>query len=197
MCINYKMIKLIGITGKKFSGKDTLGKNFVEAHCFKRLAFADALKSACKSIFGFTDEQLYGNEKEIEDSFWKTTPRAVLQYVGTELFRNQLNVIMPHVKNNIWVDVVKKQILDVWKVNPHACFVITDVRFPNEIAMIKELGGCMIRVKREKVANECDSHSSEAGIDDLVVDMEVLNNGTIEELYTSAENKLEKLNYKF
>jgi dephospho-CoA kinase len=52
------MINIIGITGKKFSGKDTLGDYFVNNHGYIRLAFADALKNACAEIFGFDFEQL-------------------------------------------------------------------------------------------------------------------------------------------
>lgn len=182
--------KLIGITGRKFNGKDTVGNYYVSNHGYVRLAFADALKKACGEIFGFTDEQLYGNEKEIIDEFWKVSPRVVLQYVGTDLFREQLCQIMPEVGNNIWVKVVQKKILSAWKSNPNACFVVTDVRFPNECKMIRDMGGIVIRVKRDSVNNTADTHSSETEIENLTVDFEISNNGTKPELYDNAKNIL-------
>ena len=179
-------IRLIGITGRKFNGKDTLGNFFVTNNNFRRLAFADALKEACRCIFGFNDEQLYGNKKEVVDEFWKTSPRIILQYLGTDLFRNQLSTIMPHIGNDIWVEVIRKQILDGWLLNRNTHFVVTDVRFPNEVKMIKDLGGIMLRVKRSNINNSTDAHISELHIDNLEVDEEILNNDTKEKLYENA-----------
>jgi hypothetical protein len=171
--------RVVGITGRKFNGKDTLGKYFIENMGYEKLAFADALKDACKCIFGFSDEQLYGDKKEEVDECWKVSPRKVLQFVGTELFRNQLSTIMPEIGNDIWVAVIKKKILD----NPSKKFVITDVRFPNECELIKKLGGTIIRVNRSSVNTEVDVHASEIAIEKLEVDFQMENDGTIEELY--------------
>lgn len=174
--------KIIGITGRKYNGKDTLGKFFIERMKYTRLAFADPLKEACRCIFGFTEEQLYGNEKEINDKYWQVTPRKVLQYVGTDLMRDQLGDIIPHIGQDIWIEVVRKKILDF----PDVCFVITDVRFPNEINMIKQLGGINIRVSRESVNTVVDPHPSELLIEQLIVDYEINNNGTIQQLFDKA-----------
>jgi hypothetical protein len=181
-------VNIIGITGRKFNGKDTLGLYLIEKYSYNRLGFADSLKEACKCIFTFTDEQLYGNEKEIEDSYWKVTPRKIFQYIGTELFRNQLHVIMPDVKENIWVEVVKKQILDKIKQNSNTKIVITDVRFQNEVDMIHELGGIIIKVNRKSVNNNIDTHSSELEIDKLNIDIVLDNDNTIEDLYKAFDN---------
>ena len=64
---------IIGITGKKFNGKDTGAIYLINNYGYERLAFADALKEACKCIFGFTNEQLYGNKKEDIDEYWYNT----------------------------------------------------------------------------------------------------------------------------
>lgn len=61
--------RIIGITGKKFSGKDTLGSYFVNKYGYTQLAYADTLKNAVKCIFDFDDEQLYGSKKEEIDDF--------------------------------------------------------------------------------------------------------------------------------
>lgn len=180
--------KIIGITGRKGNGKDTLGNYLVTNHGYKRIAFADALKDACKCVFGLTDEQLYGDLKETVDDFWKTSPRKILQFVGTDLFRDHLMEIMPWINKNIWVEVVKKKILDEWKINPEVRFVITDVRFPNEIELVNFLNGTSIRVSRPSINNVTDPHQSEIEIETLQVTYSILNEGTYEDLFDNAKN---------
>jgi len=182
--------KIIAISGRKGNGKDTLGEYFVKKHGYKRIAFADALKDACKCIFGFSDEQLYGELKEVDDEFWKTSPRIILQYVGTNLFREQLFQIMPWLEKDIWVNVVKKKILDEWKIDPSICFVITDVRFINELEFVKSFDGISIRVTRPSVNNIIDPHPSELQIETLPVDYDILNNQTKEDLFEMSCNIL-------
>lgn len=185
-----KYPKIIGITGRKGNGKDTLGDHLVTQHGYKRIAFADALKDACKCVFGFNDDQLYGNSKETIDDFWQTSPRTVLQFVGTELFREQLFKIMPWINQDIWVNVVKKKILDELKVNPDLRFVITDVRFSNELELIKYFDGVTIRVTRPCANNVTDIHPSEIEIELLPVNYDILNNTTKENLYQQSTNVL-------
>ena len=183
---------LIGITGRKFNGKDTLGQYFVSYLDYERLGFADALKEACRCIFGFNDDQLYGDKKEIVDEFWKVTPRKIFQYVGTDLFRDQLKNIIPHVESSIWIEVLKKQILDKRNANPDVKIVITDVRFSNEVDMIHQLGGIVLRVNRDIMNTEIDQHPSEMEIEKLNIDYEIPNNGSIHDLYSLVISKIFK-----
>lgn len=184
----HQLPAVIGITGRKYNGKDTVGNWLGLHHGYKRIAFADALKDACRCIFGFTDEQLYGSLKETPDAFWKASPRTILQYVGTNLLRDQLAQIIPHIGNDIWVNVVMKQMLDAWKTNPEQKFVITDVRFENEVKLISDLGGIMIRVKRDAINTTVDMHISELNIEKLKVDHEILNDGTVADLYEKIKS---------
>ena len=179
--------KIIGITGRKYNGKDTIGDYLVLKYGYKRLAFADALKASCKEIFGFSDEQLYGNEKETIDDFWKVSPRVVLQYVGTELFRTHIHEIIPFVKTNIWVEVIRRKIFDEQKKFPDKRFVITDMRFANENEFIKSINGLSLRVTRECVNTSIDIHPSELEIEKLIVDYELHNNSTLENLHTQVD----------
>lgn len=182
--INYN---IIGITGRKYNGKDTLGKLFVDEYGFKQLAYADPLKDVCKIIFGFTDEQLYGSKKEELDNFWKITPRTALQFVGTNLFREQSIKLLPYIDKNIWVEVMKKKILDEWEKNPSTKFVITDIRFQNEAQLVKDFNGIVIRVTRNIMNTNIDNHASEAMIDNLDVDYDVTNNESIEKMYLNVK----------
>ena len=129
-------------------------------------------------------------QKEVLDDFWKTSPRTVLQYLGTELFREQMDKIIPHIGKNIWIEVVKRKLLDSWKKNPDMKFVITDVRFQNELDFIKEMGGITIKVVRDSANNNDDCHPSEMELDNLVTDHNISNNGTLDELFSCVNDIL-------
>ena len=66
---------LIGIVGKKYSGKDTAADYLVANHNFTKMAFADPVKKVAKELFNFNDEQLYGNLKEATDERWGISPQ--------------------------------------------------------------------------------------------------------------------------
>ena len=48
---------LIGIIGKKGSGKDTVSDYLVENHLFHKLAFADPIKQVASIMFDFNEQQ--------------------------------------------------------------------------------------------------------------------------------------------
>jgi len=132
---------IIGFMGKKRSGKDTAGDYLVKYHGYKKYAFASVLKEICKSVFSFTDEQLNGDEKEVIDEYWGVSPRQALQYVGTDLFRNHISSLLPNVGNDIWVNVLERKLKE-----ETSNIVITDIRFENERAMVKRLGGIVVKI---------------------------------------------------
>ena len=176
-------MQIIGITGRKQNGKDTIGNYLIENYGYERYAFADPLKEICKILFGFNDDQLWGNKKEEMDPFWKTTPRKLFQFIGTELFREQLYQVLPDVTDDIWVKVLEKKLMDS---DPLKKIVITDIRFQNECDLIKKLGGTLIRVTRNTLEVN-DLHSSEKDIDDFNVDYEIINNTNKMDLYEKID----------
>lgn len=143
------MKKIIGICGLAGAGKDTVGDIIVDnLPNWEKMSFASHLKDVVSLLFGFDRKMLAGETpedraiREQPDKFWSEkmgkdfTPRYALQFLGTNLLRNQLH-------QNIWVDCLERKILDSDK-----NIVITDVRFPNEIEMIKRIGGEIWRVER-------------------------------------------------
>jgi Deoxynucleotide monophosphate kinase len=180
---------VVGMTGRKRSGKDTSGERLVRDHGFVRVAFADALKEACISVFGFSNEQVYGDDlKEVVDEYWGYSPREVLQKVGTELFREAISRenVLPEIGKNIWVRTIERKILNLAR-QGHRRFVITDVRFPNELAFLTDsvFNAYSIKVVRQAVMDETDMsklHASEAAIDGFECDFTIQNDKTIEDL---------------
>lgn len=158
---------VIGITGRKFSGKDLSGSIISRLYGHKMRAFANPLKEACRVLFGFDDDQLYGDKKEVVDEFWKITPRTVLQKVGTDLFRDNFD-------KDFWIKCMER------KLQKGKPCVICDIRFDNECSKIKEYGGIVIRINRKVKENEYSNHESEKNIDTLVVDYEIDNNESFE-----------------
>lgn len=188
-------ITVIGIAGRKGAGKDTAGSRLISNHGFVRIAFADALKDACMSIFGLSYDQVYGDLKEVQDSYWDYTPREILQKVGTELFREAIGKpnVLPKIGQNIWIRAIYRKILNL-KQAGHTKFVITDIRFDNEIEFVRTLNshGCnayTIKVVRPSIMPDIDTpiHSSEAHIDGFKCDYEILNDGTIEDLHQNVD----------
>lgn len=206
------MNKIIAICGLKGSGKDTVGDYIVKKYNgWEKKSFAGKLKDITSILFGWDRTMLAGEtsdarkQREEPCEFWSKklgkpfSPRQALQFIGTELFRNQF---LP----SIWVDCLERELLTTDK-----NIVITDVRFQNEIEMIKSLGGTIIRVERnlpnwfreveqlrkdgltiEKIKeivpdikNIHDSELDWIGVDNpsMIID----NNGSFEDLYKNIE----------
>ncbi|ATZ80931.1 monophosphate kinase [Bodo saltans virus] len=169
-----KLPKIIGITGRKFTGKDTLGNYLVDTYGYTRLAYADALKDAVKAIFDFDDEQLYGNKKEDIDEYWGITPRQVLQFVGTDLFRNHICELLPTMGKDIWINVIKRKISNMTKRNQDAKFVITDIRFPNELQAIKDLYGTTIKIQRNDAHEKVNKQNAITNMQEIGSKLSIL-----------------------
>lgn len=142
--------KLIGITGLKNSGKDTTGDYIVANYGnWEKWSFASILKDITAILFNMDRKMLAGETpedrvlREQPNEYWSNvlgypfTPRIALQKLGTDVLRN-------HFYDGIWVDALRLKLIESDK-----NVIITDCRFPNEIDMIKSLGGDIIRVERE------------------------------------------------
>lgn len=177
---------IVGIIGKAGSGKDTIGDFLVDRYAFKKFSLADRLKACVQVMFMLDDCTMHSREareKPLKD-FPEWSVRKLLQFIGTELFRNNFD-------QDIWVKLLKKQIRE----SEANLIVVTDVRFPNEIEGIMEMSNsedfkvCFIKVFREGkdgynvgIAN----HASEKY--DLEGDYMINNNGTILELYDKVSS---------
>ena len=170
---------LIGILGKKYSGKDTTADYICNKYNGTKLILADPLKEACKILFNFSDEQLYGNLKENIDLNWGTSPRKILQYLGTDIFRNDINKILPDIGSKFWINLMSIKYSEIKK--EKSLIIVSDVRFQNEIDRIHEHGGFIIKLIRESIKND-DKHESE-NIDNLFGDYTIINDSTKNDLY--------------
>lgn len=185
---------IIGLTGHKQVGKDTIADYLCRTFGFKKLAFASPLKNAAREIFGFSDAQLYGDQKEIIDPFWNVTPREVLQIVGTDLFRLTLPQFIPQIGDQIWVRAFERQLQQERNQNPNQSFVITDVRYPNEADVIHRLGGILIRVERDTAGEQSFAkHLSETAMNNESCDLLIRNNGSSDQLFVNINFIIESI----
>lgn len=202
---------IIGISGKMGSGKDTLGKILCElAPQYEIKKYATKLKQIASLLSGipikkFKDEEF---KKNLMSSEWwtlnKPTPaygdmynsmsvREFLQRIGTDALRDGLHP-------DVWVNAlmadykVKSTFKGVTNYNTNPIieyvpnWIITDVRFPNEVQAIVDRGGIIIRINRTDKSRINADHPSETALDNwdgfnYVID----NNGTIEDLHAHAE----------
>lgn len=172
--------KIIGITGKAFSGKDASAKILKERlEDVDIFSFAQPLKESCRTLFGFTEDQLYDPKiKEMVEPSWGKSPRQILQWLGTDILRNKIG-------EDFFLKLMKKRIESSSK----KYIIIPDVRFDNEALFIKELGGIVIKIERPGAnTTQHSDHITEKGIE--IFDKLIVNDGTLLDL----SNKLEKIN---
>lgn len=194
-------VKLIGVHGKAGSGKDSicyyLSQNY--KHVYKE-AFATPLKEACAKAFGLPVDFFNDTEmKELTNVFWNVSPRKMAQYVGTELFRNNIEGLIADGRSDFWIrrltgllngdltgaDTNQGDYIDY---GAEDTVVVTDVRFGNEADWIVSNGGIMIHITREGSDGNVGiaGHPSEADIDTSQMWL-IVNDGSLEDLHEDVE----------
>jgi dephospho-CoA kinase len=189
--------RIIGLTGRKRHGKDTVADYLVHKYSYKKMSFGAPIKEAI-TIFGFSDEQLNGEEKEVVDSKWGVTSRKVMCHFS-DIFRNQMDVLIPGIGDNFLIEVIRERLKEIWKFNPNQKIIFNDIRRPSEVALIKELGGIFCRIKRnmDRIEDEFEVvHESELHIDKFIVDFEIPNTGSISDLYVKLDELFLSSNFK-
>ena len=178
-------MKVICITGKAGSGKDTVAatmKKILGWHKRSVLVihYADLLKFICRQFFDWNGEKdLHG--------------RNLLQWVGTDIVRAQ--------NPDYWVSFVAgflKMFQAHWDY-----VLIPDCRFPNERQRLIDEGfdTMLVRIIRDNYQSaltaEQQAHVSETAMDDVAADMTIYNDGSLDDLFSSAAEfiaMLEKYN---
>jgi hypothetical protein len=150
---------LIGLTGPAGSGKDTVANVLGGYHKFAALSYAKPLKRAASEIFKLPIAHFYDEAlKEVINEAWGMTPRTMLQKLGTEACRNGIH-------QDIWLKSLQVEanllFADGYDI------VISDVRFENEAAQIRSLGGVVVHVvsnRKSRLDATAQAHASEAGV---------------------------------
>lgn len=179
------MTKIIGLTGKAGSGKDTIADRLVVNKGFIKMAFAAPMKEALNLMFGFDPSDWYDREwKETPLPGIGNSPRQLAQTLGTEWGRDTIGP-------NLWILLVQRRMVqeEAWQMQAigqkPAGFVIPDVRFENEARWIREQGGTIWHVKRDVPG--VAAHVSEGGIAEEIGDVVIHNRHTLGELEAGVD----------
>ena len=153
---------LIGFSGKKGSGKSYFADYLVNNKLFIKLSFASPLKEITKILFNLSDEDVKDPiKKELINPKFNASPRELMQWLGTDIMREEFNKKFNY-SGSIWIDSVKDKIKTLLEDNKDV--VIDDVRFQNEVDMIHSLGGIVINLHNDlddTLNNSTSTHSSE------------------------------------
>jgi hypothetical protein len=162
---------IIGISGKMGSGKDTVGQMIIDSqHINWSIAkFADKLKKIAHLMTGYPIEDMYSQEgKHKFMPEWGMTIRDFQIKLGTEAVRDGIH-------QDGWILALfadYKEGEDNW--------IITDVRFPNEVKAIEQRGGVVVRINRSGI--DRIDHVSETALDDYPFCEVIVNEGSLSDL---------------
>lgn len=186
-------MQIIALTGPKGAGKSTIAQFLVEQHGFQRMRFADPVKRMLRAM-GLSEEHIDGALKEAPVALLggKST-RFAMQTLATAWGRKTMTW-------DIWVNVMRTDILSVVCENPGAKIVVDDLRFPNEELLMRELGAIKWRVRRKDVEASMSVldkwlarrglhrrlHVSETYWPDFAVHQEIHNDGSVDALLAAA-----------
>ena len=163
-------LTIIGLVGKKSTGKDTIFTMLSAKHpCITRYAFADAVKEELAAACVTTVDAI---EKK------KDLYRPALQWWGTEFRQHIMG------DRDYWVRKLLNKINRDTNNGRQVCAVITDVRFQHEAYAIHQLGGVLVKVIND-TPNK-DTHASEVEVDSINTDHAISNTGTLDDLQTKV-----------
>lgn len=177
---------LIALAGRAGAGKDTaahlLHDPIWDTHPEAGIAvtgFAARLKKALKVIFDIDFAALSREEKEARLDWLGKSPRELMQTLGTEWGRS--------IHPDLWILLMERTLFDhPRRHNYPEVYILTDCRFPNEVAWVRAKGGAVWWVERDGIAPVA-THSSEAAIGPADCDRTIANFGTQADLALEVE----------
>lgn len=184
--------RLIGIHAPvPGSGKTTIANYLVEQYKYHRIPFADPLKLMMKTLLQCFGYSTACGDKLLNDPTLKekilpklgVTPRYMMQTLGTEWGRKLINP-------EIWLFAWKQSVEEL---GVYGNVVVDDVRFPNELGIVKSMpDSALWWVERPNIPITASvmAHSSQQPLDQFQFDEVFLNNGTLKELYANVDDTL-------
>lgn len=178
----------IALFGKIRSGKNTVADILTEEYNFKQFALSDGISEIIQAYF---PEALAGGK-----------PRKHYQHIG-----QQLRVLNP----SVWINYLFKdiegyiQMKKVFDNESNNSIVVTDGRQLNEAKRFKEEGFLIvkvttpeeIRIERMKTLGDVFTpedlqHETELNVDLIKADIEIINDGSLEELYIKVQKMVQE-----
>lgn len=186
-------MKLVALCGAAGAGKDTVAEMLPA----RKLAFADVLYREVAGAFGVTVEWLKDRGRKdarqpnlmpmkaadagfrkwaydnLSTTMCMSSPRQILQWWGD--YRRAQDP-------DYFVNATDSAIERAFFIDGANGILITDVRFPNEAAMVRQLGGRIWQIKRPGYEAGGTGHASDTAGDEFAPDRVVVNRGSLESL---------------
>lgn len=166
--------RLIGIYSPAPQSGKTLTATVLAHQGYQPVSFAEPLKRMITEFlisFGYEKDQaikLAWVDKAVVIQELNASCRYLLQTLGTQWGRN-------YVCEDVWIRAWKA------RATKFDYVIADDVRFPNEAAAVKEMGGEMWKIVRPSAGHDW-SHVSEGALDEWDgFDKIIENSGTVEE----------------
>ena len=140
---------IIGLVGKERVGKDTFADYVITKYGFEKYNLAKPIKDIAKIMFGWDDDKLEGNSKDIVDTQLGIKPRDFFTWFGTEIGQFSLHQQFPNIKippRSIWSLAMDNWIQAQYKENPDCYIIIPDVRFCHEIEVLNKYNATIINI---------------------------------------------------
>lgn len=179
---------VIGLTGHMGAGKDSAAALLAMVG-YQRVAFADQVRhEAAEAIArGFVPTEAlaypqiaYDLQSVTTEEVWekptKNRMRRILQWWGTEYRRAS--------DPDYWVKRAMQE------ADAIPMMAVSDVRFPNEVAAIRERGGVVWKINRSVTLNGIPGHASETLVDQIEPDVTISNHGTLLDLADAIMSQL-------
>lgn len=184
---------IIGVCGRKASGKSTLASILEETYGFYELSFASRLKLILADVNPIIGPVAYGGQRrlsayegDLDSAKQEPEVRRLLQQLGTS--------VRDYLGDESWVRPVLGEAQ--WRLAEGQQIVIPDCRFRNECERIKDLGGMVVQMHRDPIGSSAiDVHVSETEVDSFgdLVDVHIDNVGTVDNLRLSAAEIVERV----
>jgi hypothetical protein len=185
----------------------------VGTECGREIIHPQVWVNATLADYKGKDNTLYyyaGYDKVHQESklknFYKDTKENIINYLKE-------NITFSEGTSQDWIDTHLEKWFNIHTTKVQSKWIITDMRFPNELDAIKSREGLVIRIEREYrvPCNNCqgggcptcsgfgywigerqNEHVSETALDNATFDYIIQNNGTLDDLIDSIRNILKK-----
>ena len=183
----------IAIFGKMRSGKDTVGKILIDEHGFKKFALGDGIGEIIVKYF--------------PEAWADGKPRRHYQHIGQELRKLNpdvwVNYLLGRIKHHEH-KVIAEGLCEKNKPKGKFNVVVTDGRQLNELERLRKEGFIIIKVtapeelRLQRILESGDvfnpevlHHETELQVDEVNPDIEIINDGTLEELKDKVQKMLQ------
>lgn len=187
---------LVGLGHTAQVGKDTAAEVLIDKLGFERVSIADMIRKFMEEINPIIEMDRDGNVVRVMDALEAEEMRGSTRAEAWETIRREYPEVRPFQQevgrtsrkmfgSDVWVNPLDEYLQD----SDHRRFVLTDVRFPSEVALVRSFDGPVIKVTRPDTPPL--EHETDLALADYEGWDEVLdNNGTVEEIQYKLINAI-------